>query len=154
MVTTPENDWQHQEPSQPWMQKTRPGLRTIRPSLSGQAEPVPGGDCAPTNPVNVEKVMPANLRINRLLREAHEAERQNFTNDDGDLVLIVAAILALAIYWGAAAFAANSALTPSGDAMPKTLTLKYAKPMGGSSAAINAQNHSTESAKRPSSSAQ
>jgi hypothetical protein len=84
--------------------------------------------------------MPSNTRKQRLLREAHETERSDPTSVVNDCALIVAAVLALTIYWGAAAFAASSAINERGGANAKTLTLKSANPMGGS------PNHATEAA--------
>ena len=87
--------------------------------------------------------MPSDARKQRMLREAHETENSGTNGHRKDVELIIAAVLVLAIYWGAAAFAASSAMFRRGDAVQRNeMTLKYAKPMGGSVPASNPQNRS------------
>lgn len=85
--------------------------------------------------------MPTNARKQRLLREAHETEGGEIASAGNDVAMIVAAVLMLAIYWGAAAIAAGTAMNWRGDVVQRNVvTLKYQKPMGGSVPATSPQN--------------
>ena len=85
--------------------------------------------------------MPTNARKQRLLRETHETEGGEIAATGNDVAMIVAAVLMLVIYWGAAAIAAGSAMNwHGGVAQRNVVTLKYQKPMGGSVPATRPQN--------------
>lgn len=139
MVTTQENDWHPQVNGVPWMQKARPGLRSARkPPFA--ALPLPES-CQLPDQITLEKIMSTDKRKQRLLHETNETENGGTATLGKDVEMIVAAVLVLAIYWGAAAFAAGSAMFRRGDVVQRNeITLKYDKPMGGSVPAANPQN--------------
>ena len=85
--------------------------------------------------------MPTETRKQRPLHEANDAEHGGTATLGKDVEMIIAAVLVLAIYWGAAAFAAGSAMFRRGDVVQRNeITLKYEKPMGGSVPVANPQN--------------
>ncbi len=139
MVTTQENDWHPQVNGVPWMQKARPGLRSAR-KLRFAELPLPESSTSPDQ-ITLEKTMPTDARKQRLLHEAHETQNGGSASLGKDVEMIIAAVLVLAIYWGAAAFAAGSAMFKRGDVVHRNeITLKYEKPMGGSVPVANPQN--------------
>ena len=93
--------------------------------------------------------MPTDVRKQRLLREAHEIEGADSANAGNDFALIVVAVLVLAIYWGAAAIVAGSAMNRQGDASPQIFaTQKMLQSPGNAAAQSGTQNRTAHDTNR------
>lgn len=131
MVSTRENDWHPPANEVPWMQKARPGLRS---ALAGRVSPLaasPSPQDLSSDPITVNIGMPVDPRGQGLVREAHGTDDSDLALAGNDLVWIVAAVLMLSIYWGAAAVAVGSARNRGGDAVQQNVaTQRNEKPAG------------------------
>ena len=143
MVSTRENDWHPPANDVPWMQKARPGLRSVLAGRVSSLAASPSPQDISPDPITDKTGMPVDPRKRGLMREAHETDDSDLALAGNDLVWIVAAVLMLSIYWGAAAVAVGSAMNrggdvvqqnvathrndkPGGDAVPQTSTQKRA----------------------------
>ena len=139
MITTQMNDWNRHLNGIPWTQKERPGLRSPkegRPMQSARTlRPASCVSTAPLTPwiaVQNDIHKPNDVRKQRLLREAHGSAYCEINGDiDGEIssienafVILVTAVLALSIYWGAVAVVLGSTTVKRSDATQRDASLQ------------------------------
>lgn len=122
MITTQMNDWNRQLNGIPWTRKERPGLRSLKAGRPMQAAgPRRTASCVSTAPITPWIAMPnaafkpSDARKQRLLREAHGSDSDEISSVENALVILLTAVLALAIYWGAVAVVMGSATVKRND---------------------------------------
>jgi hypothetical protein len=109
MVTTQDSDWNPGLNSVPWTKKVRPGVRAAgdgRPQLL-PASP-PRGPSRPDHQFATEKTMSTETRKQRLLREVRGTEESEPNSVENTFVVLVVAVVALVVYWGAAVLTVTS----------------------------------------------
>ncbi len=131
MVTTQMNDWNRHLNGIPWTKKERPGLRSPKEGRPMQsARPLRPASCVSTAPltpwiaVQNDVRKPNDARKQRLLREAHGSTYCEISDDisgeissvENAFVILVTAVLALSIYWGAVAVVLGSTTVKRGGA--------------------------------------
>lgn len=120
MITTHMNDWNRHLNGIPWTRKERPGVRSAKEGRPMQAaRPLRPASCVSTAPITPWIAMPndarkpGDARKQRLLREAHASDNGEISGEisrvETALVILVTAVLALSIYWGAVAVVMGSA---------------------------------------------
>ena len=141
MVSTRESDWQPPANDVPWMQKARPGLRSALAGRVSSLAAFPSPHDESPDPLTVKIGMPVDPRKPGLVHEAHETDDSDLALAGNDLVWIVAAVLMLSIYWGAAAVAVGSAMNRGGDAVQQNVaTQRNDKPVGDAVPQTSTQN--------------
>ena len=120
MITTHMNDWNRHLNGIPWTRKERPGVRSAKEGRPMQAaRPLRPASCVSTAPLTPwiampnDATKPSDARKQRLLREAHRSDKGEISGEisrvETALVILVTAVLALSIYWGAVAVVMGSA---------------------------------------------
>ncbi len=152
MITTQMNDWNRHLNGIPWTRKERPGLRSLKVGRPMQAAgPLRTASCVSTAPITPWIAMPnaafkpSDARKQRLLREAHRSDKGEISGEisrvENALVILLTAVLALAIYWGAVAVVMGSATVKRNDVVQQNAATPK-KDLAASTAAADATDPS------------